>query len=102
MRAELHTPGPWDADALGVNADGRGNGPWRAVATVHVGREGGGSKAVQPAEAEANARLIAAAPAMYDAIRSFVRDRATCPTANGADLEAWEKMRAALAVAEQS
>jgi len=80
-----HTPGPWGAD-LGValdngqhavNADMAGGGPWRAIATVYVGRYGGGSKAVQPAEAEANARLIAAAPTMLDALLTIreARDR---------------------------
>lgn len=66
------TPGPWKVDLNGgeleqhgVNADPADGGPWQAIATVHTGRMGGGSKAVQPGEAEANARLIAAAPEMF-------------------------------------
>ena len=69
MPEAKHTPGPWTCDANtgehdqhAINADASGGGPWRAVATVHVGRLGGGSRAVQADEAAANARLIADAP----------------------------------------
>src|SRR5262252_4875021 len=64
-----HTLGPWAADLGGgeqgqhaVNEATPGGGPWRAIATIHFGRMGGGSASIQPAEAEANTRLIAAAP----------------------------------------
>ena len=34
------------------------------------------------------------------ACKAFVRDRTTCPTTKGKDLEAWEAMKAAIAKAE--
>ncbi len=44
-------------------------------------------------------RMMRAAPDLVAAVEAFVRDRATCPTANGKDLAAWDQMRAALAKA---
>lgn len=40
---------------------------------------------------------VKAAPVMLKAIQTFIRGRATCPTTNGKDLEAWELMQTAIA-----
>lgn len=37
---------------------------------------------------------------LLKAVKAFVRNRTTCPTSNGKDLEAWELLRAAIAKAE--
>jgi len=42
---------------------------------------------------------VVAAPDLLEAAQAFIRGRATCPTTNGKDLEAWEMLRAAIAKA---
>lgn len=38
--------------------------------------------------------------ALLEAAKALVRDRSTCPTSNGLDLEAWEALREAISKAE--
>ena len=56
----------------------------------------GGGGYFTPVECDDFTRLAAAAPRMAEALICWTRGRATCPTANGRDLEAWEMARAAL------
>jgi len=76
MTNTQHTPGPWTAKQNGPNQNGK------TFFEVHLdtGKEGLPQNAVgtacftvqpmwRPEEAEANARLIAEAPAMLDALR---------------------------------
>ena len=63
-KAECHTPGPWRvvAGMLTVEAENRQRGRWYDIVTVHGAFEEG--------EAEANARLIAAAPELLEALQA--------------------------------
>lgn len=79
MSDAKRTTGPWAVDLNAaehgqhaVNEATPGGGRWKAIATVHLGRLGGGSAPVQPDEAEANARLIAAAPELLAACLAMV------------------------------
>jgi len=66
-----HTPGPWTHDATDIrDADGR------TVAWVGWGR-GHISMKITLNEQVANARLIAAAPAMREALRELAEDTCT-------------------------
>ena len=105
-----HTAGEWQVDegaALStgdhaVNADVTPGGPWKAVATVHHGRMGGGSAFVQPGEADANARLIASAPTMLAALtaaESVMRSHIMPEHFDGHAAKALEQVRAAIAKA---
>lgn len=72
-----HTPGPWSH--CGGSYAGRITAKYNrlvgAIATVHGVSRGGRGKLSNP-EANANARLIAAAPEMLDALK-WVRDNCT-------------------------
>jgi len=60
-----HTPGPWVLDTTwGIVRDERGTAE---VCAIHAGRTG------KPAEAQANARLIAAAPEMFELLEWAVK-----------------------------
>lgn len=85
MADEKRTPGPWTREHLTIVGRDR-----TVVCTIN--RPTGDTTATAIHDGD----LIAVAPEMAAAIRAFVRDRATCPTANGADLEAWEMMTAVL------
>jgi hypothetical protein len=61
-----HTPGPWYALGQSVNVDRPGLDGLASVAKAHQ-RRGVSSVPIAKAEAEANARLIAAAPDMLKA-----------------------------------
>ncbi len=70
-----HTPGPWTIRGEGETFGGKPNGEWRIddehhmpLATTH-GEAGGRSSK----RAHANARLIAAAPEMYQALLAIAR-----------------------------
>jgi len=83
------------------------------LVTVHIPRikrdQKGKANTDNQFELEANAEhLIAcwnacdginpeAVPGLLGALKAFVRNRATCPTSNGKDLEAWEMMKEAIA-----
>ncbi|OZI58736.1 hypothetical protein [Bordetella genomosp. 1] len=71
-----HTPGPWEADGEYVQQVGQTEVGICAVLNM----DEGGSKGWYPGETtRANARLIAAAPDLLEALRAVVRvaDRAT-------------------------
>lgn len=88
------TPGPWFIDtaprmaSLSVRAAGR------PIASIWC-REGGGFRVTKESqfEGEANARLIAAAPELYEALEAFR------PFFEGDDHPKCKQMRAALAKA---
>ena len=98
MTHVTHTPGPWSYHAWTANG-GRRFGIETAdhrhgIASIVPNETA--STLLTMAQHEANARLISASPDLLAAIKVFVRDRATCPTANGADLDAWEMLKAAV------
>lgn len=69
------TPGPWQVETgnpgnFVINSDPEDNGKWGAVAEVRANREG--SREIDAAEAEANARLMAAAPDLLAALRAIL------------------------------
>jgi len=73
------TPGPWEtakpSKVWQVNADTGNAAPtkrWAGIALV-VERKDRGSSLYDSAEAEANARMIAAAPELYEALEDLVR-----------------------------
>jgi hypothetical protein len=78
------TPGPWTANRLIVSSGGAVPVPL-ALMALHGSRE---------AEAEANARLIAAAPDLLEAAK-FVLDNSMLYRIAG-----WEKLQAAINKAE--
>ena len=107
-----HTPGPWRVDStvsLGAY------GVWTAYST-HPGYDGAGYESpicsMNPAEQlipreqrDANARLIAAAPELLEALKEQVRgaewrQENEPDNWNGADDEALERARAAIEAAE--
>lgn len=70
-----HTPGPWQADSEGregwaVNYDSCAE--WSHVAVVRPNSEG--SRPVDDDEAEANARMIAAAPELLAALKKLLNE----------------------------
>ena len=88
-----HTPGPWNNDThpWDVLADGKRTTP---IATVHVEVDGGN-------EARANARLIAAAPELLEALKSLVGRFEGCTSHCGSpELNAFRNANAAIAKAE--
>ncbi|MGH9462448.1 MAG: hypothetical protein ACRD1X_14625 [Vicinamibacteria bacterium] len=77
-----HTPGPWHANCFLVTAEnGRG--------VTHCGLGLG-----KPEESEANARLIAAAPELLEALKSIENDGQHIPKA------IWDLRNAVIAKAE--
>jgi NMD protein affecting ribosome stability and mRNA decay len=85
-----HTPGPWQTEPQGEGARGHwlhdGEEEYVALACRRVSRS----------EEEANARLIAAAPDMFDALERLLDQR----KAGFFTEYAWEAARAALARAK--
>jgi len=59
-----HTPGKWMAEGFGEINSELANGKWAAITIVKANHEG--SVEVTEEEAEANGRLIIAAPEMFD------------------------------------
>ena len=102
-----HTPGPWtfgegrDNRHYEVDQMGTGGGAWSSICEVAANTLG--SREVTAAEAEANARLIAAAPDLLAACKrvllaeewSYTGDRLSSS-------ERAEILRAAIAKAEKS
>lgn len=104
--AVAHTPGPWTLAGGNSRGDGTKHFVWSdadersdweresAVATVHLSRE-------HPNEFEANARLIAAAPDLVEALRGVLEAFDWHPdTADfrptGTDIKLHDIVRAAL------
>jgi hypothetical protein len=87
-----HTPGPWAAHDIDDDTSARQF--WISDAA-----DGGLIAAAEPiAEAVANARLIAAAPELYEALRACnARLLARMHTDSGDDYEAYSRSCAALA-----
>lgn len=70
-----HTPGPWNSDDWGkISAD-----DGRAVAFAAGARVDVADVESRNGEASANARLIAAAPDMYRALRVMARHHSASP-----------------------
>jgi hypothetical protein len=79
-----HTPGPWAYDeAYGLIMAGQSE-----VAACHAGRGG---------DAKANARLIAAAPALLEAAKNC---REWAKLMGGWEGQCWEELECAIAKAE--
>lgn len=77
MTAGTPTPGPWNLGSLDRNGQRTVNGGPILVAVVaHE------CIASREPEMEANARLIAAAPRMYDFVWAFIDGRATLAEAD--------------------
>ena len=91
-----HTPGPWhsqrphgsDIPVWGVDEKSRG-----CVALVNMSAE-------RATEAAANARLIAAAPEMYEALKALVESLDWEAKRSGTTYAGHEDARAAIAKAE--
>lgn len=102
-----HTPGPWSVeDPMGpelLQIVANANAPvyeWRWIAQVGT-EEPEDRFDVPPDEARANARLIAAAPEMYEALKAQDALMKSAGTISDAAIrEATAKMRAAIAKAE--
>jgi hypothetical protein len=83
-----HTPGPWRVSDLDP----------RVIGPVRMLRAGDSSQVPQPqavarvmdrtGESDANARLIAAAPELLDALRAFCGDYESTPTTSDTSLKA--------------
>ena len=82
MTEQMHTPGPWHVEIGRLPADGapvfgfairasEEHGKWHSVAGHNV-YEHHNNACFTPEEIEANARLIASAPALLDALRESV------------------------------
>lgn len=59
-----HTPGPWNAEGFEITCD-----RWSTLATVDRGATDMDDNVIMDSEAEANARLIAAAPEMLETLK---------------------------------
>ena len=68
-----HTPGPWRVGAGDTNPD---NEDWAINANNWLSLAVGFNNDVSPSQGEANARLIAAAPRMYELLKVLVSSRA--------------------------
>lgn len=89
-----HTPGPWRWDGNVCDYDPENEAPW-LVTEMHSAVVLGGSINCGN---EANARLIAAAPDLLDALQAF----ATEIVPNNTDDPLWMSARAAIAKATGS
>ncbi|HCL3801970.1 TPA: hypothetical protein N2B48_006062 [Pseudomonas aeruginosa] len=82
-----HTPGPWCQDKWGsLMTEGGQDVLLRGITTISAGSD------ERIAEAEANTRLISAAPELLEALVALVECKQTTP-------ELWEAARAAIAKA---
>ncbi|MBH9442481.1 hypothetical protein ACTMQP_12600 [Pseudomonas aeruginosa] len=88
-----HTPGPWGQDKWGsLQTEGGQDVLLRGITTISAGSD------ERIAEAEANTRLIAAAPELLEALRACV-SRITDEVADAEFLDEVEQARAAIAKA---
>ena len=86
-KGQKHTPGPWIADGTTVMTS---DGIYLHVATTHFLTD----------RPEANARLIAAAPEMYEALKALVESLDWEAKRSGTTYAGHEDARAAIAKAE--
>ncbi|KAJ16061.1 hypothetical protein [Pseudomonas aeruginosa] len=88
-----HTPGPWGQDKWGsLQTEGGQDVLLRGITTISAGSD------ERIAEAEANTRLIAAAPELLEALRACV-SRITDEVADAEFLDEVEQARAAISKA---
>lgn len=68
--AVKHTPGPWERNG-GSIIDARGNVIAQRFSRRHIERGETWADCIEPVEADANARLIASAPALLAALKAL-------------------------------
>jgi len=98
-----HTPGPWKVEPQldgEIPISGHSWGSYLEIADIHLG----GFEQVD-SEAEANARLIAAAPELLEAIKAYEKEHhfnaiQGKPHSSSKEASAWVRVRAAIAKAE--
>ncbi len=96
MSAPKHTPGPWVVDKAPSTIGGNGFTVRAGGALICTAFPGASTDRIEPV-AELNARLIAAAPEMLEALCALVLNI----DAGGATLDAMRDARAALAKATE-
>ena len=96
---EKHTPGPWKVDQTWALIVGP---KMEEIAAVHSSMPSGGNRVSWRQTAEANARLIAAAPDLLQALESLLvelgKKGGNTPASEFRGM--WETARAAIAKAE--
>lgn len=89
-----HTPGPWGQDKWGsLQTEGGQDVLLRGITTISAGSH------ERIAEAEANTRLISAAPELLEALQDLDALRGPFPPSDEAVEDAWRKASAAIAKA---
>ncbi|HGO9514213.1 hypothetical protein [Pseudomonas aeruginosa] len=89
-----HTPGPWGQDKWGsLQTEGGQDVLLRGITTISAGSD------ERIAEAEANTRLISAAPELLEALQDLDALRGPFPPSDEAVEDAWRKASAAIAKA---
>lgn len=91
-----HTPGPWTVDGAEVRTDGNRRYSLTESANLCIARCS--SDQGEAGDAQANARLIAAAPEMLSVLKELMarRDKCFIPSEDGLD----QRILAAIAKAE--
>jgi hypothetical protein len=106
--SNTHTPGPWDVERDEQLEKGEVVGVWLNIGSRHRYIIGTDGLSCQGPEDEANARLIAAAPDMYDALKAAIAS-GMVPVSSvseggavkySAQVQAADLVRAAIAKAE--
>ena len=100
-----HTPGPWILDGFEVSGEISGAAICRVLEADDFPCVEEGTEADVQAECEANARLVAAAPDLLEALRKLMALNDNRGTFGGELYQdrvdrAWDEARAALAKAE--
>jgi len=98
-----HTPGPW-SDGFAIQSLSTGQPVCRVISTAKWSSKqdalkfgcGGFANQTDEETAQANARLIAAAPAMLEALKEILRQAANCNARQHAGLEVMPEHWAAL------
>lgn len=101
MRESNHTPGEWVIEPRRtVVASGKRGLLVAQIATGSVSSAFGGSFCIDEAEAQANVRLIAAAPDLLAALKDMLPEENMNEKHLRPDFETCERARAAIAKAE--
>lgn len=99
MKTNKHTAGPWvlidGFPGVSYVQDERGHDVARTFSAAQPPREGRVGPTITYVEAEANARLIAAAPEMFEALK-LAYDSACTNQDSAPSKEAFLKMKAAI------